>query len=194
MRSSLTEIILIVDRSGSMSSIAADMEGGLRTMVAEQAKEPGECVITYVRFDNQYEVVFVAKPAAEVELADLKIEPRGSTALLDAMAQTIDEAGHRFAAMPEAARPSKVMLIVVTDGAENASKVHTHQSVMERVKRQREVYKWEVAFLGANQDAIAVGSTLGVAPASAMTFEASGDGSRSATKGASAMASRYRSS
>lgn len=192
MNPNRTEIILCVDRSGSMSSIASDMEGGLRTLISEQAKQPGECLVTLARFDTGYDVVFTARPAAEIKPNEISISPRGSTALLDAMARTIDDAGRRFAAMPEEERPGKVMLVVITDGMENASKEFTRSQVFDRVTRQREVYKWEIVFLGANQDAITVGHSLGIVAHSSATYDANAGGARAMVGAVSARACSYR--
>lgn len=187
-----TEIILCVDRSGSMRSIAADMEGGLQTLVAEQAALPGECTITYCRFDSQYEEVFVGRPANEVALSDLRIDPRGPTALLDAMARTIDDAVARHEKLDSTEVPSKVLLVVITDGQENASRNVTHAAVLERVTACK-AKGWDVLFLGANQDSISVGATLGVSAASSMDFQSTTRGVRKMSERASSYATTYRS-
>lgn len=191
MRENLTEIILCVDRSGSMRSIAVDMEGGLRQLVADQSAPPGECIVTYVTFDDHYEVEFVARPAAEVAADALRVRPRGSTALLDAMGRTIDDALARHAAMGEA-KPGKVLLAVITDGQENASRTYTRDQVFARVAGRREA-GWEVMFIGANQDAIAVGATLGIAAGSTVSYETTRSGVEGMSAKLSTRAMSYRS-
>ena len=191
MKENLTEIILCVDRSGSMRSIAVDMEGGLRQLVADQSAPPGECIVTYVTFDGEYEVEFVARPAAEVAADALRLRPRGSTALLDAMGRTIDDALARHAAMGEA-KPGKVLLAVITDGQENASRTYTRDQVFKLVEGRREA-GWEVMFIGANQDAIAVGATLGVAAASTISYLSTSSGVEGMSAKLSTRAMSYRS-
>ena len=191
MKENLTEIILCVDRSGSMRSIAVDMEGGLRQLVADQSAPPGECIVTYVTFDDHYEVEFVARPAVEVAADALRVRPRGSTALLDAMGRTIDDALARHAAMGEA-KPGKVLLAVITDGQENASRTYTRDQVFARVAGRREA-GWEVMFIGANQDAIAVGATLGIAAGSTVSYETTRSGVEGMSAKLSTRAMSYRS-
>ena len=191
MKENLTEIILCVDRSGSMRSIAVDMEGGLRQLVADQSAPPGECIVTYVTFDDHYEVEFVARPATEVAADALRVRPRGSTALLDAMGRAIDDALARHAAMGEA-KPGKVLLAVITDGQENASRTYTRDQVFARVAGRREA-GWEVMFIGANQDAIAVGATLGIAAGSTVSYETTRSGVEGMSAKLSTRAMSYRS-
>jgi len=186
-----TEIVFVVDRSGSMSSIAADMRGGFDAFLAEQKKVPGECRVSLTRFDDQYEVVYEGRSLAEVPPLDL--QPRGSTALLDAVGRTIDAVGARLAAMPEHERPSKVLFVIITDGAENASREYNRRRVFEMITTQRTKFSWDFVFLGANQDAFAVAEGLGIDRGMAMNYAASGVGANSAMKGFSARAAVYRS-
>ena len=155
-----TEIICILDRSGSMASTAADMRGGFDAFIAEQRNLPGECAVTLVQFDNEYECVYAGRPVAEVP--PLVLVPRGSTALLDAIGKTINETGARFAAMPEEQRPGRVMVVIVTDGQENASEEFRLDAVRAMVDHQRSAYSWEFIYLGANQDAYQEASRYGI--------------------------------
>lgn len=159
MREDLTEVVIVLDRSGSMQDIREDMEGGLNHFFEEQKKEPGSCQVTLVQFDDAYEVVYSGKDLNEVPPAQLV--PRGCTALRDALGKTINSVGERLAKTPEADRPSKVVFVIITDGLENASKEFSHEQIQEMVKHQQEQYSWLFVYLGANQDAFAVGSSLG---------------------------------
>jgi hypothetical protein len=169
-----SEIVFVVDRSGSMERIAADMRGGFDAFIAEQRKVPGECAVTLAQFDNEYEVVYQGKPIADVPPCVL--EPRGGTALLDAIGRTIVNTGTRLRGMREHERPSKVFFVIVTDGEENASRVFRHGDVLESIKHQRDVYGWEFVFLGADENAISVAASIGIR--SAAQFTANGAGAR----------------
>ncbi len=167
-RSDLTHLFVLLDRSGSMQSIKSDIVGGFDAFVAEQRSATGECRMTLARFDNEYEQVFADLPIAQV--GPLVLEPRGSTALLDSMARIIRDTGAWLAAMPEEERPGTVILGVMTDGMENASKEWTHAAVKALVEEQEEKYDWTISYLGANQDAIEVGARMGVARERSLTY------------------------
>jgi hypothetical protein len=171
---SLTEIAVILDRSGSMDSIKKDMEGGFATFIAEQRKIPDPCVVSLYRFDTLFDAVYEERALADVPALDL--EPRGSTALLDAMGQAIGLIGARLAKKPESERPGKVVVMVITDGAENASREFNRQQIKEKVTHQQDVYQWQFAFLGANMDSIGEAQSLGIASASAGNFQANSVG------------------
>jgi hypothetical protein len=164
-----TYIALILDRSGSIESCLAQMQSALDEFVNVQKKEPGECEFLLVQFDNVYDVVYsgpIGRAPRHV------IAPRGSTALHDAMAQTIDELGASLARRPEHERPERVLVCTITDGLENASHRDNAKTVGDRIKLQREQYKWNFVFLGANQDAVLVAQTLNIPTNSAMTYGA----------------------
>src|SRR3712207_2304753 len=167
-RSDLTHIYFLLDRSGSMQSIKTDTEGGFAAFVEEQKKAPGECRVTLAQFDNEYDVVYADRPRADVPALDL--QPRGSTALLDAMGRTITDAGARLAALPEAERPGTVIVAVMTDGMENASNEWTHPAIKALVTQQSDAYGWQFLYMGADQDAIEVGASLGVARDASVTY------------------------
>jgi len=176
MDDKLTEIIVVADRSGSMESVQDDTIGGFNTFLAEQQKsQDGRCLITYVQFDTEYEVVHESLPIERMKPLDrTTFQPRGATALLDAVGRTIDEAGVRFAAMPENKRPGNVVLVIMTDGQENSSGImmegpdktqvrkYTLESVKERLTHQADKYDWTIIFLGQNIDAFAAGHDLGL--------------------------------
>ena len=167
-RSDLTHLYLLLDRSGSMQSIKTDTEGGFSAFVDEQRKAPGECRVTLAQFDNEYDVVYADRPLADVPALDL--QPRGSTALLDAMGRTITEAGAKLAAMTDDERPGTVIVAIMTDGYENASQEWTHPAIKALVEQQTAQYGWQFLYMGADQDAIEVGTSLGVAAANSVTY------------------------
>jgi uncharacterized protein YegL len=175
-----TEIVFIVDRSGSMKerNFDAEMRNAFDFFIDKQKDALGDCKVTLTQFDNKYDVVYASKPIAEVP--PLVLEPRGGTALLDAIGRTINETGVRLAAMPEEKRPSRVMIIIVTDGEENASQEYQGDKgrarILTMIKHQEETYKWDFIFLGANQDAIAAARAIGISASNAVTYEANADG------------------
>lgn len=162
-----THIAVVLDRSGSMASIKNDMVGGLNAFFAEQAKEPGTCLVDLVQFDDQYEVVFADKPVAD---ATADLQPRGSTALLDAIGKTVTRLGEKLAKKSEDERPGKVMVVVVTDGYENASCDWTKDNVKKSIETQTNEFNWDFVFLGTNFDAVAVGQSFGFQRDKSLTF------------------------
>lgn len=170
-----TDITVVLDRSGSMASIANDVIGGLNLFVQAQARIEGEASFTLVQFDDRYEVVHAHVPIQRVPaLTDRTYVPRGSTALLDAIGRTIVDTGTRLAMMPEADRPQVVIVAVQTDGLENASREFTRPQVFGMVRHQEEKYAWQFVFLAADQDAIDEGGRMGFARASALDYDKNG--------------------
>lgn len=164
----LTHLYFLLDRSGSMQSIKDDTEGGFNAFIEEQRSQAGECRVTLAQFDDQYEEVFRDRPVADV--APLQLQPRGSTALLDSIGRLVGEAGQRLAALPEHERPGVVIVGIMTDGHENASRELTHPQIKAMIERQTKDYGWQFLYMGADQDAIEVGSSIGVAAANSMTY------------------------
>lgn len=159
----LTEIICVVDRSGSMDTIRDDAIGGFNAFLSEQKKVDKPCKFTYVQFDDQYEVVHNGVDIKNVPLLTAAtFVPRGWTALLDAVGRTVNEVGARLSVTPEHERPGKVLFVILTDGHENSSHEFSRERIKEMITHQREKYQWEFIFLAANQDAFTVGSGLGV--------------------------------
>lgn len=186
MKSDFTDISIVLDRSGSMASVWQDTIGGFNSFIEAQRKLPGACNVSAIQFDNEYETLYTSKPVADAPLLNKETYvPRGMTALLDAIGRTINATGARLAAMPEDQRPGKVIFVILTDGAENSSREFTREKVFEMIKLQRETYKWDFMFLGANQDAIQTGAALGVAAGSSMTYASNAVGTRSAFASAS---------
>lgn len=188
-----TEIIVILDKSGSMEQIKSDAIGGYNAFVAEQQAEPGEANLTLVLFDSTY-TIGPTRPIGEAEpLTNKTFRPGGSTALLDAIGRAVTETGKRLADTPEAQRPDKVIVVIITDGEENCSSEHTLAQVREMIEHQQEKYSWQFLFLGANQDAFAEAGKLGIGRGTVVNFSAADDGVRRAYTGTSAAVSQYRS-
>lgn len=168
MRSDLTDITLVVDRSGSMEQVREDAEGGVNSFIAQQAKEPGEALLTLVQFDTEYDFIHKGTPISQVPKYELV--PRGRTALLDAVGRAINETGERLAKMDEQDRPGLVVFVVMTDGLENSSQEFSKTNVKEMIERQQEKYNWHFTFLGANQDAFAEAGSMGIHAAGAANY------------------------
>lgn len=166
--STLTHLYFLLDRSGSMQSIKSDTEGGFAAFIVEQRAADGECRVTLAQFDDSYEVVYDARPVADVPALDLR--PRGSTALLDAIGRLVTDSGQDLAARPEEERPGTVIVAIMTDGLENASREWTHPAIKALVEQQTAQFGWQFLYLGADQDAIEVGASLGVARDHAITY------------------------
>ena len=159
-RSDLTHLYFLLDRSGSMQSIKSDIEGGFAAFVDEQRKGAGECRATLAQFDDVYEVVYADRPIADVPPLDL--QPRNMTALHDAMGRLITDAGAKLAALPEDQRPGTVIVAIMTDGLENASKEWTGASIKALVEPADQRLRLAFMYMGADQDAVEVGASLGV--------------------------------
>lgn len=164
----LTHVYFLLDRSGSMQSIQTDTEGGFAAFIEEQRAGEGTCLVTLAQFDDDYEVVYSGTPVQDAPPLDLR--PRGMTALLDAMGRLITSAGADLAALPEERRPGTVIVAVMTDGMENASREWTHPAIKALVEQQTRDYGWQFLYMGADQDAIEVGQGLGVAAAASVTY------------------------
>jgi Mg-chelatase subunit ChlD len=160
MNRDLTDITLVVDRSGSMEAIRADAEGGVNAFVRQQAELPGRALITLVQFDTEYE--FLARGVPVQDCPRYTLVPRGSTALLDAVGRAINETGARLSQLPEADRPGLVIFVVMTDGEENSSQEFTKAQIKTMIQRQTDQYAWQFTFLGADQDAFAEAESLGI--------------------------------
>lgn len=193
MNADLTEIICIIDRSGSMDSIRTDAIGGFNAFLGAQQQLPGQARLTLVLFNHEYERVLDGTPLPDVQpLSDETYQPAGTTALLDAVGRTIDDVGQRLAATPEAERPGKVLVCILTDGLENSSSDYTRERVQAMIQHQQETYAWEFAFLAANQDAFAEAGGLSIAAHDAAGFAATSTGVREAFHVLSDRATRTR--
>jgi hypothetical protein len=179
VQNDLTEIAYVLDRSGSMQTLASDAIGGFNSFLSSQQQLEGHANFTLVLFDQEYLVVHKSVDIRQVPPLDAQTYvPRGQTALLDAVGRTIDDVGAHLTRLSEARRPAKVIIAIFTDGLENASRVYTTERLAASIKHQQEKYNWEFLFLAANQDAIATASTIAIPAAQAMNFAASPIGVR----------------
>ncbi len=177
-----THILAIVDRSGSMSwgNVHLEMANALNIYFDEQAQLPGICKVDYAQFDTQYETVFEDLDATDAEAI---IQPRGSTALIDAIGIGTVNLGTKLDALAEDDRPGTVLIVIVTDGGENASREYTLAQVREMVEKQESEFAWEYVFLGANIDAVATGTSFGMKAGNTMTFDTANIGVTAASLG-----------
>ncbi len=169
--SKFTEIVFILDRSGSMAGLEADTIGGFNSLIQKQKREDGKAVVSTVLFDDKCEVLHDRKDLIEIApLTEEDYYVRGCTALLDAVGGAIHHIGnvHKYA-RPED-RPERTLFIITTDGMENASRKYGYEKVKRMIERQKERYGWEFLFLGANMDAVSVAGRFGIAPERAVRF------------------------
>lgn len=150
------------------NGVDKEMTNALNLYFKEQAKLDGKCLVDYVQFDTEYETVFENTP---VYAAEAVIDPRGGTALVDAIGRGTVELGRKLRALPEAKRPGKVQVIIVTDGGENSSREFTADKVRKMVTEQQDKWSWDYVFLGANIDAVATGGLYGFKHGKSMTFD-----------------------
>ena len=177
MKKGLTELVMILDRSGSMGGLESDTIGGFNGMIEKQRKEEGDALVSVVLFDDVSEVVYDRVPIAKVEpMTDKQYYVRGCTALLDAVGGAIHHIGnvHKYAREEDV--PEKTIFIITTDGMENASRQYTYEKVREMIERQKEKYNWEFLFLGANIDAIEVAGNMGISADRAANYHCDGVG------------------
>jgi uncharacterized protein YegL len=177
MKKGLTEIVFILDRSGSMSGLEADTIGGFNSLIKKQRKEPGEALVSTVLFDDTCDVIHDRVPMEKVaKLTEDTYFVRGCTALLDAVGGAIHHIGniHKYARDED--RPEKTLFIITTDGMENASRRYTYKKVKQMVERQKARYGWEFLFFGANMDAIAVAGNIGIHADRAVTYQCDEEG------------------
>ena len=174
-----SEIAFAFDRSGSMKCCQGAAIEGFNQFLADQQKTDGLAKLTLVLFDDEYLVPISSIPVEEVvSLTDDTYQPRGCTALLDAIGQTIDNLGQRLAALAEKDRPGQIIVAILTDGLENASQRFTWKEIAGKIKHQTDTYKWIFLFLGANQDAIATAANLSIAANNAANYVADAAGSK----------------
>lgn len=177
MKKNLTELVFILDRSGSMSGLEADTIGGFNSMIEQQKSEDGEALVSTVLFDNESEVIHdridIQKAPA---LTDKEYRVRGCTALLDAIGGAIHHIGniHKNARSEDV--PEHTLFVITTDGMENASHRYDYKEVKKQIERQKTKYGWEFLFLGANIDAAEVGSKIGISRDRTVTFRNDSEG------------------
>jgi hypothetical protein len=186
-----TSINVIMDASGSMSSLRSDTIGGFNSFIEEQKKAAGEAIVSLCTFNSSYHHVYENKSLNDV--APLTVEdyyPAGSTALLDCMGYTINSVGAQLAALKEEERPSKVIVLILTDGQENSSREFTKDQIKDMVTHQSEKYNWDFVFIGANMDAIEEGHGIGVA--NSFNYSATPEGTHNLYKSLSRSVTKYR--
>lgn len=177
MNNNLTEMVFILDMSGSMVNLTSDTIGGYNSLIAEQRKQPGEANITTVLFDHRYNLLHDRISIKDVpELTTREYMPSGMTAMLDAVGMTISSIGQKLNNTPEEERPDSVVVTIITDGMENSSKEYTWEQVQSMIKEQREKYNWVFTFIGANIDVAKVSNDLGIDARLSKSYTASKTG------------------
>lgn len=175
MKKDLTEIIFILDRSGSMSGLERDTIGGFNGFIKQQCELKGSAVSTVVLFDDKYEVLWEEKDINYVNLTEREYFVRGSTALLDAVGKTIINVHNRRNSTPANERASKVICVITTDGYENASREFTYERVNKLINDQKK-NDWQFLFLGANIDEVEEAGKLGIDASDTVAFSCNEDG------------------
>jgi len=177
MKTNSTELIFILDRSGSMGGLESDTIGGFNSMLKKQQAEPGDCRITTVLFDDSYEVLHDRIDIKAVsEITSHEYFVRGCTALLDAVGKTIKKIGKVQKNTADDYRAEKVLFVITTDGMENASREFTYDKIKSMVEKQKKKHNWEFIFLGANIDAIDVANRFGIARNRTQNFHNDSEG------------------
>ena len=176
---SLTEMVFILDRSGSMSGLESDTIGGYNSLLEKQRKEVGDATVTTVLFDDQYEMIHDHAAIGKVkDITNKEYFARGMTGLLDAIGKTINHVGNRHKNALDSEVPGKTMVVIITDGFENASREFTLPQVKQMIERQKTKFGWEFLFLGANIDAVSTAADFGISADRAVTYEADSIGTR----------------
>jgi len=173
----MTELVFILDRSGSMSGLEGDTIGGFNSMIERQKKEAGEALVSTVLFDNECAVIHDRLPLGDVPpMTEEQYFTRGCTALLDAVGDAIRHIGsiHKYARREDV--PEKTLFVITTDGMENASRRYSYDKVKKMIERQKEQYGWEFLFLGANIDAAAEAGRFGISADRAVTYKCDQEG------------------
>lgn len=177
MKKGLTELVFILDRSGSMSGLEEDTIGGFNSMLEKQKKEEGEALVTTVLFDDKYELLHDRINIKNIlPLTDKEYYVRGTTALLDAIGKTINKIVSGQKNSKEEERAEHVMFVIITDGMENASKEFSYEKVRQMIEHEKSKYGWEFIFLGANIDAISTAERFGISRDKAANYNADSKG------------------
>jgi len=177
MKKGLTELVFILDRSGSMSGLEGDTIGGYNAMVNKQKKESGEAIVTTVLFDDKYELLHDRINLKGIEpISEREYYVRGCTALLDAIGKTINKIGNVQKHTIESERAEHVLFVITTDGMENASREFSYEKVKRMIEHQKNKYGWEFIFLGANIDAVETAKRFGISEDRASNYNADSEG------------------
>ncbi|MBO7364210.1 MAG: VWA domain-containing protein [Lachnospiraceae bacterium] len=179
MKKNLTELVMILDRSGSMGGLESDTIGGYNSMLARQAESEGEVLVSTVLFDDRIEVLYDRVPLDRMPQMTAKdYYVRGCTALLDAVGRSIHHIRNVHKYAREEDRPEKTIFVITTDGMENASREYTYERLRKMVEEQKREHGWEFLFLGANMDAIRTAGRFGIAPDRATNFNSDHEGTQ----------------
>lgn len=192
MKKDFTQIAIVLDRSGSMGSIEGSTIAGFNEFLKQQQLVPGTASVYSAKFDTEYEVLFDGDLKQHPELSRENFQPRGATALHDAIGKTINHVGKRLADLAEDQRPEKVVFVIMTDGLENSSREFAGEKIAQMIQHQKDSYKWEFVYLGANQDAVLVGERLGIGGRNSITYTAAPHTTRSVVASMSANMASYR--
>ena len=193
MKKGLTELVFIIDRSGSMGGLEKDTIGGFNSMLKEQQAVEGEAIVTTVLFDNRYELLHDRIDIRAVSpLTEKNYTVGGNTALLDALGKTIRKIREVQEHTAEDYRAEKVLFTIITDGQENASREYSAESIKTRIERQKEKYGWEFVFFGANMDAVLEAGKLRIGADRAQNYCADAIGTSVAYTAMSAFSTAYR--
>ena len=177
MKENLTDLVFIIDRSGSMNGLESDTIGGFNSMLSKQQAEVGEATVTTVLFDHEYETLHDRLDIQAVSpITGNEYFVRGSTALLDAIGKTIKRIRKAHKHTTKDTRPEKTLVVIITDGQENASREYSVERIKSRIERQKSKHGWEFIFLGANIDAVKEAEQLGIDEANAQQYHADSAG------------------
>ena len=172
MNTNLTELVFVLDRSGSMASLAFDTIGGYNSMIEKQKNEQGDAIVTTVLFDDKYEMLYSGVDIKKTEpLTDKQYYARGMTSLHDAVGKTIADMDEKYSKLPDSLIPEKTLFVITTDGMENASREYTLSGIKAMIEAHKEK-GWEFIFLGANIDAVKVGGSMGIGADRSVPYKA----------------------
>ena len=179
MKKGLTEIVFILDRSGSMSGLEKDTIGGFNSLIARQKKEEGRALVSTVLFDNDSRVIHDRVSVEKVRpMTEKEYFVGGSTALLDAVGCAVKHIANVHKYAREEDRPEKTLFVITTDGMENASRYYSYDKVKQLIENQKEKYGWEFLFLGANIDAVSTASRFGITADRAVDYHSDSQGTQ----------------
>ncbi|MGN1193852.1 MAG: hypothetical protein ACI4SB_00035 [Acutalibacteraceae bacterium] len=173
MKNNITELVFILDRSGSMSGLETDTIGGFNSMIEKQKKQDGKCFVSTVLFDHETEVLHDRLPLEEIgKMSEKEYYTRGSTALVDALGGAIHHIAnvHKYARKEDV--PENTMFVITTDGMENASRKYSAKQVKKMIEKQKSEYGWEFLFIGANIDAVSTAANYGISEDRAVNYNA----------------------
>lgn len=191
MKQNYAHIAILLDRSGSMQSIATDVIGGFNKFLEDQKQLTGEATLTLVQFDDEYEILYNKSKLNDIkELTSKTFVPRGTTALNDSIGKLIVTTGEELAKLSEDERPDRVVFLIITDGYENASHEYTGEKIKEMVKHQETNYKWQFVFIGTDIDSMSEGNSRGMI--NTASFSKTSKGTRAVFRSMSANTSSYR--